>query len=225
MSVATPPSAEIDWYFDFISPYSYLAFEALPATLAAIEPAPVVRLRPVLFAGLLNHWGHMGPAEVAPKRRFTYEHCTWLADRHGIAMRAPRHHPFNPLPLLRAAIAAGSGRDAVARLFRFVWRDGALPDEPAFARLLADLGVAPEALDRPEVKSALRANGEAAIAAGVFGVPTAVARTARGVRAIWGFEALPMLTDWLRDAPVFGSDEMRRAADLPAGEQRRRVSP
>jgi len=107
MSVATPPSAEIDWYFDFISPYSYLAFEALPAALAAIEPAPVVRLRPVLFAGLLNHWGHMGPAEVAPKRRFTYEHCTWLADRHRIPMRAPRHHPFNPLPLLRAAIAAG----------------------------------------------------------------------------------------------------------------------
>jgi len=221
MSTALLPAAEIDWYFDFISPYSYLAFEALPVALAAIEPAPAVRYRPVLFAGLLNHWGHKGPAEVPPKRRFTYEHVAWLADRHGIAMRAPRQHPFNPLPLLRAAIAAGNQRDAIGKLFRFIWRDGALPDEPAFAQLLADLRIAPAALDAPEVKSALRANGEAAIAAGVFGVPTAVARTARGVRAIWGFDALPMLVDWLRDAPVFSSDEMRRAADLPMGEQRR----
>jgi len=221
MSTALLPAAEIDWYFDFISPYSYLAFEALPVALAAIEPAPAVRYRPVLFAGLLNHWGHKGPAEVPPKRRFTYEHVAWLADRHGIAMRAPRQHPFNPLPLLRAAIAAGNQRDAIGKLFRFVWRDGALPDEPAFAQLLADLRIAPAALDAPEVKSALRANGEAAIAAGVFGVPTAVARTARGVRAIWGFDALPMLVDWLRDAPVFSSDEMRRAADLPMGGQRR----
>jgi len=224
MSAGNLSAAEIDWFFDFISPYSYLAFEALPVALAGIEPAPAIRYRPVLFAGLLNHWGHMGPAEVPPKRRFTYEHCAWLADRHGIAMRAPRQHPFNPLPLLRAAIAAGSGRDAIGKLFRFVWRDGALPDEPAFAQLLAGLGIAPAALDSPEVKSALRANGEAAIAAGVFGVPTAVARTARGVRAIWGFDALPMLTDWLRDAPVFAAEEMRRAADLPMGEQRRNVS-
>ena len=221
MSTGALPAAEIDWYFDFISPYSYLAFEALPAALAGIEPAPAIRYRPVLFAGLLNHWGHKGPAEVPPKRRFTYEHVAWLADRHGIAMRAPRQHPFNPLPLLRAAIAAGCRRDAIERLFRLVWRDGALPDEPAFAQVLADLGIAPAALDAPEVKSALRANGEAAIADGVFGVPTAVARTARGVRAIWGFDALPMLADWLRGAPVFSSEQLRRAADLPMGEQRR----
>ncbi len=223
MSAATAPAAEIDWYFDFISPYSYLAFETLPQALATIEPAPVVRYRPLLFAGLLNHWGHLGPAEVPPKRRFTYEHCAWLADRHGIAMRAPRQHPFNPLPLLRAAIADGSRRESIGRLFRFVWRDGALPDEPAFARLLADLGIAPQALDAAQAKATLRANGEAAIAAGVFGVPTAVALTGRGVRAIWGFDALPMLVDWLRDAPVFGSEEVKRAADLPMGEQRRSV--
>jgi len=214
-------AAEIDWYFDFISPYSYLAFELLPGALTKIEPAPVLRLKPVLFAGLLQHWGHMGPAEVPPKRRFTYEHCVWLADRHGIALKSPPRHPFNPLPLLRAAIAAGCSRESVERLFRYVWRDGALPDEPAFARLLAALHLAPEALDAPAVKAQLRRHGEEAIAAGVFGVPTAVARTAQGVRAIWGFDALPMLADWLRGAPLFGGEEMRRAGSLPMGEQRR----
>ncbi len=218
---AAPAPAQVDWFFDFISPYSYLAFEALPATLVAIDPPPVVDYRPVLFAGLLNHWGHLGPAEVLPKRRFTYEHVQWLAHRHGIAMKPPRHHPFNPLPLLRAAIAAGSTRAVVERLFHFVWRDGALPEEPAFAALLVELGLAPAMLDAPEVKSTLRANGQAAVELGVFGVPTAVARTTRGVRAIWGFDALPMLADWLRGEPVFDSDEMARAASLPAGEQRR----
>jgi len=221
MNGAPVPAAQIDWYFDFVSPYSYLAFEALPAALARIDPQPEVRYRPLLFAGLLNHWGHRGPAEVPPKRRFTYEHVAWLADRHAIPMRAPRHHPFNPLPLLRAAVAAGSRRDAIARLFRYVWRDGALPDEPGFERLLAELDIVPAALDAAEIKAALRANGEAAIAAGVFGVPTAVARVAGDVRAIWGFDALPMLVDWLRGAPVFAGVEMRRAADLPLGAQRR----
>jgi 2-hydroxychromene-2-carboxylate isomerase len=222
---APAAAAAITWYFDFVSPYSYLAFESLPAALAGIEPVPSIRYRPLLFAGLLNHWGHVGPAELPPKRRFTYEHVVWLADRHGIEMRVPRQHPFNPLPLLRAAVAAGSGRAPIERLFRFVWRDGALPDEPAFAALLAELGIEPAALAAPEVKAALRVNGEAAIADGVFGVPTAVARTAAGVRAIWGFDSLPMLADWLRGAPIFDSAAMAGAADLPLGEQRRSVRP
>ncbi len=46
------------WYFDFVSPYSYLQFEAYPELMRTTE------LRPVLFAGLLNHWGGKGPAEV-----------------------------------------------------------------------------------------------------------------------------------------------------------------
>lgn len=217
-------AARIDWYFDFVSPYSYLAFEAMPQALAGIDPAPAINYRPLLFAGLLNHWGHMGPAEVPPKRRFTYEQVVWLAARHGIGLKLPRQHPFNPLPLLRAAIAAGSTRAAIERLFRYVWRDGALPEDSGFAPLLAELGVTPASLDAPEVKSTLRANGAAAVAQGVFGVPTVVAQTPRGVRAIWGFDALPMLADWLRGAPVFGDAEMLRAADLPTGIQRRALT-
>jgi 2-hydroxychromene-2-carboxylate isomerase len=223
MTDASTIAAQIDWYFDFVSPYSYLAFESLPRALAGIEPAPTITYRPLLFAGLLNRWGNLGPAEVPPKRRFTYEQVVWLAARHGIALKLPRQHPFNPLPLLRAAIAAGSTRAVIERLFRFVWRDGALPEEPGFALLLTELGITPASLDAPEVKAALRANGEAAVAHGVFGVPTAVARTPRGVRSIWGFDSLPMLADWLLGTAVFDDGEMRRAADLPTGAQRRAV--
>lgn len=220
MNPPTDRGAHIRWYFDFISPYSYLAFEALPQALAQVTPPPRVDYRPLLFAGLLNHWGHKGPAEIPPKRSFTYEHVTWLAERHRIPMRTPRHHPFNPLPLLRAAIAAGGGRPVLERLFRFVWRDGHLPDEPAFGAVLAELQLEPAALEQPAVKQALRANGEQAIADGVFGVPSAVATTTQGTRLIWGFEALPMLVDWLRGDPLFAGDAMQRAAHLPTGAVR-----
>ena len=87
------------WYFDFISPYSYLQHTVLTRFEGLVQIEPV----PILFAGLLEHHGQKGPAEIAGKRTFTYEHVAWLAERNGIALRFPASHPFNPLPLLRQA--------------------------------------------------------------------------------------------------------------------------
>ena len=120
-----------DWYFDFISPFSYLQAErlaSLPVT---------VHCKPVLFAGLLDHWGQKGPAEIGAKRRFTYRHVVWLAHKQGIPLKFPPSHPFNPLPLLRLAVALGSGLDTVQTIFRFVWRDGLLPDSNENLTVLA----------------------------------------------------------------------------------------
>ena len=205
---------KIDWYFDFISPYSFLQSEILDRIAAHAE----IRMRPVLFAGLLEHWGHVGPAELAPKRLWTFEHCVWLAQRHGIAFKLPTMHPFNPLPLLRLSIVLDNRRDAVARLFRFVWQEGHIPAErEAWNALLAELQVEEDALKSDAVKHALRDNGAAAIAAGVFGVPTAVVDG----RAFWGFDATDMLLDYLSGNTFFDSRAMRDAAAMPAGPGRR----
>ncbi|HEX5864057.1 MAG TPA: DsbA family protein, partial [Casimicrobiaceae bacterium] len=129
------PSA--DWYFDFVSPFSYLQCEQLPA----LERSLRVRYRPVLFAGLLKANEHRGPAEIPAKRRFTYRFVVWQARQLGIPLKFPAEHPFNPLPLLRLAIAADSEPEAVRRIFRFVWRDGRLGDLPIeWAELIAELG-------------------------------------------------------------------------------------
>ena len=56
----------IDCYLDFISPYAYLAFERLPRALEGLSYQ--VSYWPILFAGLLQHHGQLGPAEIAPKR-------------------------------------------------------------------------------------------------------------------------------------------------------------
>lgn len=212
----------LDWYFDFISPFSYLQSERLDRFSAHAELRP----RPILFAGLLTHWGNVGPAELVPKRAWTFEHCAWLAHRHQIALTAPAHHPFNPLPLLRACLVGaddGVARpEVVTRLFRFVWAQGHLPtDASAWSALVSELGINVTAPDAPEVKQALRANGERAIAAHVFGVPTSVIDG----HTFWGFDATDMVEAFLRGDPFFEGAAYRSAAALPEGLQRQRRAP
>jgi 2-hydroxychromene-2-carboxylate isomerase len=204
-----------DWYFDFISPFAYLQSERL----ASLAPAIRVRYRPVLFAGLLEAHAHKGPAEIAAKRTFTYRFVVWQAARLGIPLKFPHEHPFNPLPLLRLAIACDCAPDAVHRIFRFVWRDGRLPDLPIeWAELAHDLGV-PDAQSRiadPAVKEALRRNTGEAIARGVFGVPTLVI----GDALFWGLDATDMARDYAVAGCRFADPEYDRVASLPEGARR-----
>lgn len=207
----------VDWYFDVISGFAYLQHERLGELPAGVA----VAYRPVLFAGLLDHHGQMGPAEIPEKRRFTYRYWVWRAGRLGIPFRMPPVHPFNPLAALRLAIACGCTADAVAEIFRFIWRDGEDPqDAAALARLGARLGVddVAAATAAPEVKARLRANTDEAAARGVFGVPTFVA----GGELFWGADATDMLIDWLADPALLERPEMARVDAIPVGAARRR---
>jgi len=200
-----------DWYFDFVSPFSYLQCERLQSQAHAIRP------HPVLFAAILDANGQKGPAEMPAKRRFTYRFVVWQAKALGIALRFPHAHPFNPLPLLRLAVACDSRFDAITRIFRFVWRDGRLPVE--WAELAADLGV-PDAAARigdATVKEALRAETERAIARGVFGVPT----LAIGEELFWGVDATDMALAYARAGGRYDDPEYARVAALPAAAIRK----
>src|SRR5688500_19491315 len=95
----------ITFWLDFISPYAYLAFEHLPQALEGLSYE--VEYRPVLFAGLLKHHGQLGPAEIPGKREWTYRQVLWHAHAHGIPMQMRAVHPFDPLRLLRPALAHG----------------------------------------------------------------------------------------------------------------------
>jgi 2-hydroxychromene-2-carboxylate isomerase len=202
----------VDWYFDFISPFAYLQW----ARLGELPPAAELRLQPVLLAGILNHWGQLGPAEIAPKRRFTYQHATWLAARTGLPFTMPAGHPFNSLPLLRLAWSLGTTRPLVERLFRFVWVEGHIPQQPEpWAALLDELGLS-RYEEMPQAKQQLRAATDAAIACGVFGVPTAVT----GGQLFWGYDATDMLLDYCRDPGLLDTAAMHRAAQLPVAAAR-----
>ena len=204
-----------DWYFDFVSPFAYLQSERL----AELGPRVSLRLRPVLFAALLDHHGQLGPAEIPAKRAFTYRFVAWQAKSLGIPLKFPHEHPFNPLPLLRLAIACDCAPDAVRRIFRFVWRDGRLPDLPIeWAELTGDLGLpdAAERIAQPEVKLALRRNTDEAIARGVFGVPT----LAIGNQLFWGADATAMAAEYVAAGCRIDDPESVRVSSLPMGATR-----
>jgi 2-hydroxychromene-2-carboxylate isomerase len=205
----------IDWYFDFVSPFSYLQL----LRFANRPLAATLRYHPVLLAALLNHWGQLGPAEIAPKRAFTYRQFVWRTRRDGLSVHMPAGHPFNSLKLLRLALAADCEPRVIERLFAFVWQDGHLPDdEQAWARLIADPDLARAAarIDDPDVKEALRRNTDQAIERGVFGVPTAVVNG----EIFWGDDSTAMLFDYLHDPQMFSDPEMQRVSALPISAAR-----
>ena len=187
----------IDFWFDPISPFAYLAFERLPQVLEGCSV--VVTYRPVLLAGLLAHWGQKGPAEIEPKRAWTFRHLHWWAREQGIALQTPAVHPFNPLPLLRLAIACGPNRRVVEALMQHVWHSA---DDAVDTSRLAELTTQLAPTRDPasvEVKAELRAATEDGIARGIFGVPT----FGLDGRLFWGLDALPMLRAAVRDEPWF----------------------
>lgn len=210
-----PHTPRASWIFDVISPFAYLAFPRLPelAQYAQLEMVPV------LLAGLLKQFGQLGPAEIAPKRRFTYRFTLWRARRLGLPMRFPPAHPFNPLAGLRLIIAAGSDARAAGTVLDAVFRDGRDVSDPTVIGELAQvLGVSDPraALSDPAIKQRLRDNTSWAVSRGVFGVPTILI----GDELFWGHDAMDMALDYLRRPQDFQDAAMRAADTLPVGAAR-----
>lgn len=210
MTTSTAPR----WYFDFISPFSYLQWPKVRALMDEREVVPV----PILFAAVLDARGLKGPAEIPGKREFTYRHVLWQARREGVPLIFPPTHPFNPIPALRLAIAAGTTPDAIGAVFDWIWAQGRAADSAeALAPLRATLGVEANALADDAVKAALRANTDAALQAGVFGVPTLEIDE----NLFWGNDTHPFALEVLRDPALLETPEMRRVDALEASVARR----
>jgi len=199
-----------DLYFDFVSPFSYLCVHRLEELDLAVS------LKPVLFAGLLNHWGQKGPAEIPAKRQWTYRWCNWWAHELGIPFRFPAAHPFNPLQHLRLALACGSRPEAVKRIFDWIWMSGENANDPErFVRLCAHLEVGVD--DLPNFKDQLRQNTEEAARRGVFGVPSFVVDG----QVFWGADSLDFLNAFLKNPRLFDDPEMKRVDALPVASARK----
>ena len=212
----------IDFWFDPVSPYAHLAFERLPEAFAGLSYS--VAYRPIVFAALLKAFAHKGPAEIEPKRAWTFRQVHWLAHRHGIAIETPRsirsiRSPFRawpgpPLPKARRRAATCATRSSSM--------SGAAAPTPRMRERLAELGgrLAPR-LDpaSDEVKQRLRDETDAALARGLFGVPTI------GVdgRLFWGFDALDMAAACVRGDAWFDEPHWQREGAPRAGVKRELV--
>jgi 2-hydroxychromene-2-carboxylate isomerase len=212
------------FYFDFISPYAYLAWTQIHALAArhgcAVEPVPV------LFAGLLAHHGTRGPAEVPAKRRYLVFDTSRKARALGVPFGPPPYHPFNPLLALRVAsvpLAAEVQRALIDRIYAAVWSGAAehveAPD--TVARLVRDVGLDAAVVlaqaTSPDGKARLKSQTEDAIAGGVFGVPTITA----GGELFWGVDSLPDLDGFLGGAgPTLDAETLDRWARITPSAER-----
>lgn len=210
---------QITFFLDFISPYAYLAFKALPEALMGMSYA--VRYQPVFLGGLLKHSKVLGPAEVPGKREWVYRQAQWLAHAQGVPLDMPAAHPFNPLGLLRLAVASDPhglpNRYVCETLFRHVWEGG---QDAADAQRLQALTVELTPARDPNsdaVRDQLKSHTEDAIAQGVFGVPS---YSVDG-KVFWGLDALPMLRDYLHGGAWFADSAWTDASVLPSGLPKR----
>jgi 2-hydroxychromene-2-carboxylate isomerase len=221
-------SSIIHFYFDYISSNAYLAWTQLPKLAAkygfTIEPVPV------LFAGLLEAHGQLGPAEVPAKARWMNKNNLRKAALLGVALHPPAFHPFNPLLALRVSslpLEAKEHRALVEALFQAVWVRGLHVSDTAVVEHLAnEVGLRGAALveqaQHPEVKARLRQQTDDAIARGVFGVPS----MAVGDELFWGYDDFPYLELFLAGKDPFDPTEWQRWLGPPRPSAvRRRFRP
>ena len=208
----------ITFYLDFISPYAWLAFNALPQALQGISHRVVHK--PVLFGAMLKHHGQLGPAEIAAKRDWTYRQVLWLAHQQGVELKLPASHPFNPLSLLRLAVACDAdgepNRFVCEQVFRHVWCSGEdATDADRLAVLAAHLKPA-RGLADAAVKQDLQRHTDEALQLGLFGVPSFVVDD----KVCWGQDALPMLRAYLTGDAWFEGPDWNAVQSTAVGVRR-----
>ena len=194
------PMKHVEVYFDFVSPYPWLASHQLDE----LRECAAARFCfvPVLFVALLDHHSNMGPAEIPAKRRYTIQDTQRWAVHLGLKFRSPPAHPFNPLKPLRvtSAIDDDDLREVLAvRLLDAAWSEGRdITSDSVIGEIADGMGLNGQELlakaHTVEIKERLRLQTERAIQAGVFGVPSFVVDG----EIFWGNDRLPLLNAYLQ---------------------------
>ncbi|MFT3697894.1 MAG: 2-hydroxychromene-2-carboxylate isomerase [Kofleriaceae bacterium] len=201
------------FYFDFISPYAYLAWTQL-RTREDLEPIPI------LFAAVLDKVGNIGPAEIPAKRSYIIRDIARIAHRFGVPLSAPPSHPFNPLLALRLCsldLPRAQKLALIDDLYKEIWTGGrGVTDREVVAEIAARHGVDIARAD--EAKGTLREQTDAAIALGLFGVPTMIVDD----QMFWGCDSLPHLETYLREGNVVAPELLAKWEALPASSTRKR---
>lgn len=190
---------DVDYYFDFLSPYSYLSWHLS----AAIRENHEIKInyRPVMMTSLFSHFEIKPPGEVAPKREFMLKQCFRISHKNNIPFQTPKTHPFNPLYALRLATVAASGRlqaKVIETLWKIGWTQGLdLGDPDVLEQELAKNEIpAKEIMENsfsPEAKNEIKNNIKLAKEQMAFGVPSWVIDG----ELFWGTDSLDDLQNTL----------------------------
>lgn len=207
----------IRFYFDDESPNAYLAWTQLPSLAAKYGAA--IEAVPVLYAGLLDAHGQLGPGELPAKGFWMTKNIARKAALRGVPLNPPPFFPFNPLLALRMSLLpleAGKRRALIDRLFEAVWvRRLHVSDSIVVEQIANDLGLPGAALiaqaQSPEIKTRLRQQTDDAISRGVFGVPSMEV----GDELFWGYDDFPYLDSFLSGTDPLDSREREKWSEAP----------
>jgi 2-hydroxychromene-2-carboxylate isomerase len=198
---------ELNFYFDFLSPFSYFAWLKLAPLSKELKIK--INYKPVALGPLLNHWQIKGPGEITPKREFLLKQCLRYAAANDITFTTPKTHPFNSLYALRLALLGTAG-DHQERVIETLWKAGwqtridmGEPDDLLAALRANDLP-ADELYEKSfskEAKVELKSNIQEAISKGAFGVPSFVV----GDELFWGHDSMTDLKHF-----ILGNDYLNR---------------
>ncbi len=171
-------SKAVEFFFDFGSPTSYLAWRRL--TVLQDQYDAVIDYRPFLLGGVFKATGNSSPIMVPAKGKYMLTDMARFAEKFGIAMNMNPYFPVNTLPLMRGAYGAkklGCFDDYVKTVFEALWVDAANMGDPAvIGSVLSAAGLDAGALialtQDPEIKRTLIKVTEEAVNRGAFGAPT-----------------------------------------------------
>jgi 2-hydroxychromene-2-carboxylate isomerase len=177
-----------DFYFDFISPYSFLAHKEM----RKIENKTKIRIRykPILLGGLHNLHGIKAPAFIPAKARHMIRDCKLIAERNNVKFKFNSYFPIKSLNLMRGVLVAEEDnikKYYIDNIFNTIWQDGLnMNDENIIFKILKNLNINPKTFalrsTSNSIKDSLRKKTSDAYEKGIFGAPTFVSNN----KIFWG---------------------------------------
>ena len=177
-----------EFYFDFISPYSFLAHKQIKK----IEANENVKIKynPILLGGLHNLHGIKAPAFIPAKAKHMIRDCKLIAEKNEIRFKFNYYFPIRTLNLMRGVLVAEEDNIQsyyIDSIFNTIWQDGLnMNDEIIVEKVLKNLNVNPKTFflrsTSSLVKESLRKKTSEAYEKGIFGAPTFIANN----KIFWG---------------------------------------
>jgi 2-hydroxychromene-2-carboxylate isomerase len=186
---------KIEFYFDFLSPYSYLAWTWVRSSPYEIE------YYPVSMATIISSYDTKGPAQIEPKRNYLFKDLLRATKMNNIPFTTPKHLPFNSLYALRLALIGTAGdkqKEIIDAIYRAGWEKGLdIGSDDVLKEILKENNLySDELIEKMENKNArieLKANVERALQLELFGVPSFVVDG----EMFWGYDSTKYLEMYL----------------------------
>ena len=168
----------IDFYFDFVSPYTYISFQQIK--LLKFKQNFKFKLKPMLLGGLHNLHAIKAPAFIPAKAKFMIRDCKMVCEKYKIPFKFNSYFPIKTVVLMRGVLIAeedGMANNYIDKIFEALWMSGLnLNDQQVIDKVLKNLDINPKTfslrLSNQNIKDELKKRTQSAFEKGIFGAPT-----------------------------------------------------